>query len=71
MLTVHAQHLPKISIDRSYVPRKQGGRGWMRLEEAYVVEVTKLMEYIDSKEDRLTQIVRTHQLKKLNNVTDS
>ena len=43
----------------------------MRLEEAYVVEVTKLMEYIDSKEDRLTQIVTAHQLNKLNYVTDS
>jgi len=45
MLTVLAQHLPKTGIDRSYVPRKQEGRGQMRLEEAYVAEVTKLMKY--------------------------
>jgi len=32
----------------------------MQLEEAYVVEITKLMEYVDSKEDQLIQIVRTH-----------
>jgi len=32
----------------------------MQLEEAYIVEITKLMEYVDSKEDQLTQIVRTH-----------
>jgi hypothetical protein len=33
----------------------------MQLEEAYVVEITKLMEYVDSKEDTLIQIVRTYQ----------
>lgn len=32
----------------------------MQLEETYVVEITKLMEYVDSKEDPLIQIVRTH-----------
>jgi hypothetical protein len=34
----------------------------IQLEEAYVLEVTNLMEYVDSKEDRLIQIVRTHQI---------
>jgi len=48
-----AQHHPKARIDRSYVPRKQGGRGQMHLEEAYVTEVMKLMEYVESKEDPL------------------
>ena len=33
----------------------------MRLEEAYVVEVTKLMKYVDSKKDLLIQIIGTHQ----------
>ena len=32
----------------------------MQLEEAYVVEIAKLMEYVDSKEDPLIQIVRMH-----------
>jgi len=66
MLTVHAQHHPKAGIDRSYVPRKQGGRGQMHLEEAYAILVMKLMEYVDSKEDPLTQIISTHQDNKLN-----
>jgi riboflavin synthase len=43
-----------------YVPRTQEGRELMQLEEAYVVEITKLMEYVDSKEELLIQIVRTH-----------
>jgi undecaprenyl pyrophosphate synthase len=44
-----------------YVPRKQEVRGLMQLEVAHAVENTKLMEYVDRKEDRLVQVVRTHQ----------
>ena len=61
LLTIHGQHHTKADVDRSYVSRKQGRSGLMQLAEAYVTEITKLMEYIDSTEDPLTQIVRTHQ----------
>ena len=33
----------------------------MQLEAANVVEITKLAEYVDRKEDPLIQVVRTHQ----------
>ena len=33
----------------------------MQLEAAHAVEITKSAEYVDKKEDPLTQIVRTHQ----------
>ena len=33
----------------------------MQLEAAHAVEITKLVEYVDKKEDPLTQVVRTHQ----------
>jgi len=33
----------------------------MQLEAAHAVEITKLMEYVDWKEDPLIQVVRTHQ----------
>jgi len=33
----------------------------MQLEEAYTVEIIKLVEYVDRKEDPLTQNVRKHQ----------
>jgi len=33
----------------------------MQLEVAHAVEITKLVEYVDGKEDPLIQIVRTHQ----------
>jgi hypothetical protein len=32
----------------------------MHLEEAYLAEVTKLVEYVDSKEDPLMQIITKH-----------
>jgi len=32
----------------------------MQLEEAYIVEITKLVECVDRKEDPLIQIVRMH-----------
>jgi hypothetical protein len=61
MLTIHVQHHPKADIDRLYVPRKDGGRGLMQIERAYVTEVIKLKEYVEHTEDPLMQIVRTHQ----------
>jgi len=61
LLTIRGQHHPKADIDHLYVPRKQGGRGQIQLEEAYRVEITKLVEYVDREEDPLIQTVRTHQ----------
>jgi hypothetical protein len=61
MLTFHGQHHPKADIDRLCVFRKDGGRGLMQIEGAYIIEVTKLKEYVEHTEDPLMQIVRTHQ----------
>ena len=55
------QSQTKADLDRLYVPRKQGGRGLMQLEADHAVEMTKLMEYVDRKEDPLIQVVITHQ----------
>ena len=33
----------------------------MQLEAVHAVEITKLAEYVDRKEEPLTQVVRTHQ----------
>jgi hypothetical protein len=61
LLTTHGQHHPKADVDRFYVSRIQVGRGLMQLEEAYIIEITKLMEYVESTEDPIIQIIRTHQ----------
>ena len=33
----------------------------MQLESAHTVEITKIVDYVDRKEDPLIQVVRTHQ----------
>jgi hypothetical protein len=53
LLNIHGQHHSKADVHRLYVPRKQGGRGLIQLEEAYITEITKLMEYVDNIEDPL------------------
>jgi len=57
LLTIHGLHHPQADIDCLYFPRKQEGRGPMQLEEVYTVEITQLVEYVDSKENPLIQIV--------------
>jgi len=32
----------------------------MQLEEAFIVDITQVVDYVDSKEDLLIQTVRTH-----------
>jgi hypothetical protein len=60
LLTIHGQHHLKADVDRLYVPTKQGRRGLMHLETDHAAEITKLVEYVDRKEDPPTQFVRTH-----------
>jgi hypothetical protein len=60
LLTIHGQHHPRADVDRLYVPRKQRGRDLMRLEAAHAVQITKLVEYVERKEDPPIQVVRTH-----------
>jgi hypothetical protein len=61
MLTVYGQHHPRADVDRLHFLRKGGGRGLMKLERTYTAEVRKWMEYVESKEHPLIQIVKTHQ----------
>jgi hypothetical protein len=60
MLTIHGQQHTRADIDRLYVPRKEGGRGLMQVEGAYIAETLNLVEYVESIQDPLIQIVRTH-----------
>jgi hypothetical protein len=61
ILTIHSQHHPRADIGRLYVPRKEGGKGLMQVEGAYIAETINLIEYVENKEDPLLQIVRIHQ----------
>jgi hypothetical protein len=61
VLTIHGHHHPRADIDRLYVPKKKGGGGLMRVEGANRAEIINLVEYVESKEDPLIQIVMTQQ----------
>ena len=61
LLTIHGQHHSKADVDRLYVPSKQVGRSLTQIEAVHAVGVTKLVEYVDRKEDALIQVVTTHQ----------
>jgi hypothetical protein len=43
MPTIHGQHHPKANIDRLYVPKKERGRGLMKVEGAYIAETLNLV----------------------------
>jgi hypothetical protein len=70
MLTSHGQQHRRANIDRLYVPRKEGGKGLLQVEAAYIAETLNLVEYVESKEDPLIQIVWTHQHNKFSIVTN-
>jgi len=53
--------LPKGKHRSLVCSQKTGRKGPDELEEAYTVEIMKLVEYVDRKEDTLIQIVRMHQ----------
>jgi hypothetical protein len=62
MLTIHGQHHSKATLIAYMFPEKrEGGRGLMQVEGAYITETLNLVEYVESKEDTLIQIVRIHQ----------
>ena len=52
-MIIRGQHRPKAGVECLYAPRKQGGRGLMKIEEADMLEVMKLMEYAEGNEDSL------------------
>jgi hypothetical protein len=71
LLNIHGKQHPKAGVDHLYVPRKQGGRGQIQLEETYSVEITKLVEYVESKDDQLRHCSSAPTQFQMSNVTDS
>jgi hypothetical protein len=57
MLTIHGQQHPGADTDHLYVPRKDGGRGLMQMEGAYIAEIIKLEEFVEHTQDLLMQLL--------------
>ena len=52
----------KSDVDRLYIPRKEGGRGLISIEDYVELAIRALEVYVHGSEDRLTQATRGDKL---------
>ena len=58
LFTIHVALDPKPDVDRSYVPRKKGGRGLISMEDIIELAVRGLEVYLHGSEDGLIHAAR-------------
>ena len=58
MLTIYGALHPKSDVDRLYIPRKEGGRGLISIEDCVELATRGLEVYVHGSEERLTQAAR-------------
>ena len=58
LFTIYGALHPKAHIDRLYIPRKEGARGLISIEDCVELTVRGLEGYVHASEERLIQVVR-------------
>ena len=58
MFTIYRALHPNSDLDRLYIPRKEGGRGLISIEDCIELAIRDLEGYVHGSEDRLIQAVR-------------
>ena len=58
LLTIYGGLHPKSDVDRLYIPRKDGGRGLMAIEDCVELAVRSWEVYVHGNEERLLQAAR-------------
>ena len=58
MFTIYGALHPKSDVDRLYIPRKEGGRGLISIEDCFELAISGLEVYVDGSEERLIQAAR-------------
>ena len=58
MFTIYGTLHPKSDVDRLYIPRKEGGRGFISIEDCVELAITDLKVYVHGSEERLIQAAR-------------
>ena len=58
LFTIYGALHPKSDIDRLYIPRKEGGRGLISIEDCVKLALRGLKEYVHGCEERLIQADR-------------
>jgi hypothetical protein len=57
LLSIEGIHHPKAHVNRLYIKRQNGGRGFVKWESTYNPAIVGLNEYIKQGKDRLTRLV--------------
>ena len=58
LFTIYGALHPKSDVDRLYIPRKEGGRGLIFIEDCVELTVRGLEVYVHGSEERLIQVAR-------------
>ena len=58
MFTIYGALHPKSDVDRLYIPRKEGGRGLISIEDFVELVIRGLGVYLHGSEERLMQAAR-------------
>ena len=58
LFTIYGALHPKSDVDRLYIPRKEGGRGLISIEDCVELAIRGLEVYVHGSEERLIQAAR-------------
>ena len=58
LFTIYGALHPKSDVDRLYIPRKEGGRGLISIEDCVDLAIRGLEVYVHGSEERLVQAAR-------------
>ena len=56
---------PKSDVDRLYIPRKEGGRGLISIEDCAELAIRGLEVYVHGSEEKLIQAARDKEKEKI------
>ena len=56
LFTIYGAFHPKSIVDRLYIPRKEGGRGLISIEDCVELTIRGLEVYVHGSEERLIQV---------------
>ena len=70
LFTIYGALYPKSDVDRLYIPRKEGGRGLITIEDSVELAIRGLEVYVHASEERLIQAARGDKIDGLKAASD-
>ena len=62
LFTIYGALHPKSDVDRLYIPRKEGGRGFISIEDGVELAIRGLEVYVQGSQERLIQAARGNKI---------